>query len=109
MDSATALAWALTRAGETGDVEAINFWYGSKHNDREREAAKAVAAHYGVNLKLVDLPFIAEAFKSDLLKTGGEIPEGHDLHRKAGGPALPPGLEPESASGDVDADSGPGA
>lgn len=36
----------------------------------------------------------------------GKIPEGHDLHRKAGGPGLPPGLAPESASGDVDAEPG---
>lgn len=62
---------------EFGDVEALTFDYGSKHNDREFVSAQAICAHYGVPLKRITLGFIPESFKSDLLKTGGDIPEGH--------------------------------
>lgn len=74
MDSATALALLVSQGHE---VEAITFNYGSKHNAQEGLTAKELAAHYGIKRTLVDLPFINELFKSDLLKSGGEIPEGH--------------------------------
>lgn len=75
MDSSTALAWAKDQGMEV--IGAVSFWYGSKHNDREWEGAQMIAGHYGVPIKRVRLDFIAETFKSDLLKTGGKIPEGH--------------------------------
>lgn len=62
---------------EYAEVEAINFNYGSKHNMREREAAITICEELDIPLILIDLDFIGELFKSDLLKSGGEIPEGH--------------------------------
>lgn len=76
MDSTTALAWAKANP-EMNVVGALSFWYGSKHNDQEWNSAQAVADHYGVPVKRARLDFVAETFKSDLLKTGGEVPEGH--------------------------------
>jgi 7-cyano-7-deazaguanine synthase len=76
MDSATALAWAINNP-DTQVIGALSFWYGSKHNDREWEAAQLVASHYNVPIKRVRLDFIAESFKSDLLLSGDQIPEGH--------------------------------
>lgn len=79
MDSTVALAIAMTHLGpdEKDRVETITFNYGSKHNDRENEAAKKIADHFGVKNTLVKMPFINELFKSDLLKSGGEVPDGH--------------------------------
>lgn len=75
MDSSTALAWAINNCYEV--VGCLSFEYGSKHNEREWESAQKIAAHYGVPIKRASLNFIAESFKSDLLKSGGDIPEGH--------------------------------
>lgn len=74
MDSVTVLADAV--ASER-DVEAVGFYYGSKHNVFENAAAQEVAAHYGVPFRLIDLSSIMESFKSDLLLSGGDVPEGH--------------------------------
>jgi 7-cyano-7-deazaguanine synthase len=71
----TCLLSELLKEGD--EVHLLNFNYGSKHNDVEREAAKKVAAHYGLHLHEIELPFINKLFKSDLLQSGGEIPEGH--------------------------------
>lgn len=59
------------------EVVALNFNYGSKHNSKEREAARKVCKVLDVELVEVDLPFVGKLFKSDLLQSGGEIPEGH--------------------------------
>lgn len=75
MDSTTALAWAIGR-GHTV-VGCLSFWYGSKHNDREWLAAQKVSAHYATPIKRCRLDFVADTFKSDLLMSGGDIPEGH--------------------------------
>lgn len=56
---------------------AISFNYGSKHNDREFEFAKYHTNLLNIEHIRISLDFIAEHFKSDLLKSGGEIPEGH--------------------------------
>lgn len=79
LDSTVALAVAMTHLAEDEKhrIETITFNYGSKHNDRENAAAKQIADHFGVKNTLVRLPFVNELFKSDLLKSGGEIPEGH--------------------------------
>ncbi len=74
MDSATAL-WLAHREGL--DIQALTFDYGSKHNDREFAHAKLLCDRLEIPLTRVALPFIGEHFKSDLLKSGGEIPEGH--------------------------------
>jgi len=75
MDSATALA--LSCDLKDNEVETITFNYGSKHNEKENGCAKKLAEYYGVKNTIVNLPFINDLFKSDLLKSGGEIPEGH--------------------------------
>lgn len=75
MDSTAALFNAIKNKHQV--VGAISFWYGSKHNDREWEAAQKVATFAGIPIKRCRLDFVAESFASDLLKTGGAIPEGH--------------------------------
>lgn len=72
MDSTTALHWAKK---EHTVVACISFWYGSKHNDMEFKAAQQVAG--SIPIMRAKLDFVAEAFQSDLLKSGGEVPEGH--------------------------------
>jgi len=74
MDSATLCAYYLQKGY---DVIPVSFEYGSKHNHYERQAAEKVANFYNLEIKKVDLPFIGQMFKSNLLKTGGGIPEGH--------------------------------
>jgi 7-cyano-7-deazaguanine synthase len=76
MDSATALAWTIHGCGAE-NVETVTFCYGSKHNSMENVAAKEIADHFKVNNILIELPFVNQLFKSDLLQSGGEIPEGH--------------------------------
>lgn len=74
MDSVTALHWARWRH----DVRvALSFDYGAKHNHREIPLAAAQARIVGVPHRVIPLDFIGKLFASDLLKTGGEIPEGH--------------------------------
>jgi len=68
----------LTKCVQQYDkVVALNFNYGSKHNYKERVSAREVCHKFGVELVEVNLPFIEELFKSDLLKSGGDIPEGN--------------------------------
>lgn len=74
MDSVT----ALYRAAQEHDVVAgLSFDYGSKHNHREIPFGKMHCDLLGVPHRLVPLPFMNELFESDLLQSGGEIPEGH--------------------------------
>lgn len=74
MDSATMLAILLYEGHE---VECLGFTYGSKHNAYETEAAKKIAEYYEVPYHLIDLTSAMKTFKSNLLKTGGDIPEGN--------------------------------
>ena len=74
MDSVTALYWA--RANHRV-VAALSFDYGAKHNAREIPFAAEHAAALEVPHQVIRLPFIDELFASDLLKSGGPIPEGH--------------------------------
>jgi len=74
MDSATVLDQL---AFEGFSVACIGFTYGSKHNEFENAAALALAKHYKVHYKLIDLTVVFDGFKSNLLKNGGDIPEGH--------------------------------
>jgi len=55
-------------------VLAINFQYGSKHNFAELNCARENCYKLGIPLMIQELEF--GLFKSDLLKTGGEIPKG---------------------------------
>ena len=74
MDSATALWWALR---EFGDVAAVSFEYGAKHNARELAAAETICKKLSVPQTVIPLDFIGRNFHSSLLKTGGAIPEGN--------------------------------
>ena len=56
---------------------ALTFDYGSKHNAREIEFARENCRRLGIPHRVIELAFIRDFYKSDLLLTGGEIPEGH--------------------------------
>lgn len=74
MDSVTVLYEAL----HSHEVAAcLSFDYGSKHNARELPFAKLHAERHGIPHHVVGLDFMDRLFKSDLLRSGGEIPEGH--------------------------------
>jgi 7-cyano-7-deazaguanine synthase len=81
MDSATLLGTYLEQGLE---VICCSFKYGSKHEVYELQAATQIVDFYNSSKKykhcihyIIDLrqPFLI--FKSNLLKTGEEIPEGH--------------------------------
>lgn len=74
MDSVTALYWARQ---EHDVAAAVSFDYGSKHNPRELPFAAEHAARLGVRHEVVPLSFFNQLFTSNLLPSGGEIPEGH--------------------------------
>ena len=74
MDSVTALHWA--RAQHTV-VAAVSFDYGAKHNARELPFAAEHADRLGIRHEIVKLDFVNRLFASDLLTSGGDIPEGH--------------------------------
>ena len=74
LDSSTLLAYLLN---QNYHVECIGFTYGSKHNKYELEAAKKIAEYYNVKYDLINLEEVMKSFRSNLLKNGGEIPEGH--------------------------------
>jgi len=74
MDSCTMVAYLLDKGYA---VECLSFEYGSKHNQYEHEAATQFAFYYNVPLTMIDITPIMKSFRSDLLKSGMEIPEGH--------------------------------
>ncbi len=74
MDSVTALYWA---ARTHTVAAAVSFDYGAKHNARELPFAVEHARRLGVRHETITLDFVNRLFASDLLKSGGEIPEGH--------------------------------
>lgn len=76
MDSAT-LLYACMADPDREVVGAVNFNYGSKHNVQERLCAIDLCKLNNIPLTTIDLTFINQHFKSDLLQSGGEIPEGH--------------------------------
>lgn len=55
----------------------LNFYYGSKHNAKERPFARHHAQQLQKDYVEIDLSFVENLFKSDLLQSGGDIPEGH--------------------------------
>ena len=74
MDSVTALYWAR----QEHDVQAVlSFDYGSKHNPKEIPFAAEHAGELGLRHEVIALPFINQLFTSDLLASGGEVPDGH--------------------------------
>lgn len=75
MDSATLIAYA--KEHEIEIAQAVGFTYGSKHNKYENQAAQDLASYYQVPYRLVDLSAAFAPMKSNLLLSGGDIPEGH--------------------------------
>ena len=74
MDSVTVFYEAL----RTHDVAAcLSFDYGSKHNACEIPFAKLHAERHSIAHQTVTLDFMDRLFKSDLLRSGGAIPDGH--------------------------------
>ncbi len=55
---------------------AVTFDYGSKHNAREIACARENCRRLGIRHLVIPLEFMGKYFKSDLLLSGGEIPEG---------------------------------
>lgn len=55
---------------------AVNFVYGSNHNERELACARHHCAKLGIELIVIDLSFIGENFSSSLLAGAEAIPEG---------------------------------
>jgi len=74
MDSVAALYEANQRYAVVG---ALSFDYGSKHNHKEIPFAVWHCQHLGIPHRNIRLAFVDELFKSDLLKSGGAIPDGH--------------------------------
>jgi 7-cyano-7-deazaguanine synthase len=74
MDSVAAFYDALTQHEV---VACLSFDYGAKHNSREIPFAKLHAERNGVRHQVISLDFINRLFKSDLLESGGDIPDGH--------------------------------
>ena len=74
MDSVTALYEARQKYAVLGG---LSFAYGSKHNHRELPCAAWHCRQLGIPHRRIELSFVGELFKSDLLKTGGAIPDGH--------------------------------
>ncbi|MGB1129914.1 MAG: 7-cyano-7-deazaguanine synthase QueC [Haloferula sp.] len=74
MDSTVAF-YEILRSHEV--VAALSFDYGSKHNAKEIPFAKIHADRHGVPHTVIPLGFMNEHFASDLLQSGGEIPDGH--------------------------------
>jgi queuosine biosynthesis protein QueC len=58
-------------------LAALSFDYGSKHNPQEIPFAKKHAAQLGLPHHTVRLDFVNELFESNLLSSGGDIPDGH--------------------------------
>lgn len=75
LDSAVLLADCIARHHEV--VAAVGFNYGSKHNPFEHEAARKLCGHYGITYNLLDLRPTMVSIRSNLLASGGAIPEGH--------------------------------
>ena len=74
IDSVTALYWA---AKDHEVVGCVSFDYGSKHNHKEIPMAAWHAQKLGVAHEVISLDFVNRLFASDLLKSGGDIPDGH--------------------------------
>ena len=75
MDSTVALWHTLAQGHEV--VACLGIDYSSKHNAKELPMARWQAEKAGVPFQIADLTFMNNLFQSDLLKSGGEIPEGH--------------------------------
>ena len=91
VDSTTALGLAIKKHGRE-NVIALSLSYGQKH-EKEIEAAKKVAAHYGIEQLFLDLSKIFQYSNCSLLKQSDEeIPEesyAEQIKETKGAMALP--------------------
>jgi 7-cyano-7-deazaguanine synthase len=55
----------------------LSFDYGSKHNQKEIPFAAWHCEHLNIPHRAIQLDFVGQLFRSDLLKSGGAIPDGH--------------------------------
>lgn len=76
MDSTVALYKAAKEFGAK-NLKAISFNYQSKHNDQEFKRARASCKLLGVEHIRINLAGVSKHLKSNLLKSGGKIPNGH--------------------------------
>jgi len=74
MDSVTAFYDSLLHHEVVG---CLSFDYGAKHNHCEIPFALLHSERNGVPHHTISLGFVNELFKSDLLQSGGDIPDGH--------------------------------
>lgn len=74
MDSVAALYEANQQYAVVG---ALSFNYGSKHNHKEIPFAEWHCRKLGIPHRTIVLDFVNQLFKSDLLQSGGAIPDGH--------------------------------
>jgi 7-cyano-7-deazaguanine synthase len=74
MDSVAALYEAHAQHNV---VAALSFNYGSKHNPREIPFAAFHCAKLEIPHQVIAMDFMAGLFKSNLLTSGGAIPDGH--------------------------------
>jgi len=58
-------------------VAALSFDYGAKHHHKELPMATWHSMQTGVPHRIAALDFVAHEFYSDLLRSGGSIPDGH--------------------------------
>lgn len=56
---------------------AVNFHYGSNHNEREAECARYHCNQLGIELLEINLDFMGQYFHSSLLDGADAVPEGH--------------------------------
>lgn len=77
MDSVVALYHSAASGSGLEVVAALSFDYGSKHNHKEIPFAAYHAEKLSVPHRVIELDFMNELFASDLLQSGGDIPEGH--------------------------------
>jgi 7-cyano-7-deazaguanine synthase len=75
MDSGTLLAQCMQVY--YGKVQTVSFIYGSKHSVYEMDAAVELVSFYKVKHDVIDISTVGFFLSSNLLKSGGGVPEGH--------------------------------
>ncbi|MFZ5597248.1 MAG: 7-cyano-7-deazaguanine synthase QueC [Bacillota bacterium] len=72
LDSTVSLGQAL----KEDDVRlCLTFDYGQRAGQREIESASKIAAHYGLEHRVINLPFLGEITSTALVDTGKTVPE----------------------------------
>jgi 7-cyano-7-deazaguanine synthase len=74
-DSTTCLYWAKENFGK---VHAISFIYGQKHSE-EVDAAKTICHEIGMELKVLDISFMAELVRSNLFQGQPDVNQTHQF------------------------------